>query len=136
MSDPNPFEPDRYWTDAVQMRPPTPRKALAHLEHLCDEADAIARERFGSPPDLTGHVATPTIRRVLAAVPPEEAEQEPVLRITEREAGWILGRWTPEKADLAARALADFAHAERAAGNESTATSALDLADAITEAAR
>lgn len=109
----------------------TPERALARLAGLC--ADRERRNREHGDEKAPAALTTAEIRGLLDDV---ETEAEPVLRITEREASWILGRWTPEKADLAARALAEHAHAERAAGREDTATQALDLADEIVEAAR
>lgn len=108
----------------------TPERALARLRGFVEDRERRHAEHGDAAPAV---LSTEEIRAVLDDV---DLETEPVLRITEREAEWILGRWTPEKADLAARALAEHAHAERAAGREDTATQALDLADEIVEASR
>jgi hypothetical protein len=109
----------------------TPERAIARLRGFCED-----RERRHAEHGQRGGVPYLTVPEIRAIVDDVEIEEEAVLRITEREAAWILGRWTAEKADLAARALAEHAHAERAAGREDTATQALDLADEIVEASR
>lgn len=111
----------------------SPETALARLRGFCDDRERRHREqRLPNTVPVTLEIAT--IRGVLDYVDPEPVE--PVLRITEKEAAWILGRWTREDAELAAEALTVHAHAEQKAGNESTATAAIELASKITEASR
>lgn len=88
----------------------TPQRALDRLRGFCEDRQQRYQHRGTSLRDPGPFLTTAEILGVLDDVDPEPAG----LYITETEASWILGRWTPEKADLAARALAEHAHQERA----------------------